>query len=65
MWEAAKKAAPSGCPIKGHVARGERIYVVPWAPSYARTRVRESRGGRWFCNENEAVAAGWKPTDRS
>jgi endonuclease YncB( thermonuclease family) len=65
LWEAAKKAAPSGCPIKGHVTRGERVYVVPWSPSYARTRVRESRGGRWFCDEREAVTAGWKSTDRS
>jgi endonuclease YncB( thermonuclease family) len=65
LWEEAKKSSPSGCPIKGHVTRGERVYVVPWAPAYARTRVRESRGGRWFCDEREAVTAGWKPTDRS
>lgn len=61
-WEEAKRAAPEGCPIKGSVARGSRTYVLPWAPSYERVRVRENRGERWFCSEQEARAAGWRPT---
>jgi endonuclease YncB( thermonuclease family) len=60
-WEEAKAQAPQGCPIKG-VARGARTYVLPWSPSYENVRVRESRGDRWFCSEQEARAAGWRPT---
>jgi len=58
-WAAAQKAAPAGCPIKGRVARGAKVYVVPWAPDYARVRVRPARGERWFCSEAEAQAAGF------
>ncbi|WP_347268302.1 thermonuclease family protein [Paracoccus sp. (in: a-proteobacteria)] len=49
------------CPIKGNISsKGERIYHTPWSPAYARTRVDESRGERWFCDEAEALAAGWR-----
>lgn len=60
-WEEAKAQAPEGCPIKG-VARSSRTYVLPWSPTYDNVRVRESRGDRWFCSEQEARAAGWRPT---
>ncbi len=58
LWAMAKRGAPDGCPIKGSIAAGKRLYVVPWSPSYRRTRVSQKRGGRWFCSEEEAVAAG-------
>jgi endonuclease YncB( thermonuclease family) len=64
-WEAAKRTAPDGCPIKGHVTAEGRVYVLPWSPDYARIRVREQRGERWFCSEQEALAAGWRPVNRS
>ena len=31
-----------------------------WSPDYGRVRVSKSRGGRWFCSEQEAIAAGWR-----
>ena len=65
LWEVARKTAPDGCPIKGHVSAGTRHYVVPWSPNYARVKVEAQRGGRWFCSEQEAQAAGWRPVDRS
>jgi hypothetical protein len=37
------------------------VYVLPWSPDYRRVRVRSQRGERWFCTEEEAVAAGWQP----
>jgi endonuclease YncB( thermonuclease family) len=58
-WEEAKKQAPEGCPIKGPIRSGARVYVLPWAPSYDSIRLRTSRGERWFCSESEAEAAGW------
>ena len=62
-WAFAASSAPrSDCPIKGNINRkGERIYHTPWSPWYDRTRIDESKGQRWFCNEGEAEAAGWRP----
>ncbi len=60
LWEAAAKAAPDGCPIKGQIAGDAKSYVLPWSPDYAGVRVRAARGERWFCTESEAQAAGWK-----
>jgi endonuclease YncB( thermonuclease family) len=64
-WEEAKKSAPEGCPIKGPVRSGARVYVLPWAPSYNGIRLRASRGERWFCSEREAEEAGWTRAARS
>ena len=64
-WEEAKRIAPDGCPIKGNVSRGRRIYVLPWARDYKRVRITRRRGERWFCSETEAQAAGWKPAGPS
>lgn len=64
-WEEAKKAAPDGCPIKGQVSSGARLYLLPWAPSYERVKVRTGKGERWFCSEQEAIAAGWKADPRT
>lgn len=60
-WAKAKQAAPSGCPIKGRIVRRAKVYVLPWSPGYVRARVSTRRGERWFCSENEAIAAGWRP----
>jgi endonuclease YncB( thermonuclease family) len=64
-WEAAKRDAPDGCPIKGVVRASEKIYALPWSEAYAETRVRTDRGGRWFCSEDEAKAAGFAAWDKS
>jgi len=65
LWEAAKRKAPDGCPIKGQVSRAGRVYVLPWSDQYASIRVSARRGERWFCSEAEAQAAGWKPSNAS
>ena len=64
-WNSAKGKAPEGCPIKGRVTRGGKIYLLPWSPSYRSRKVRKSRGERWFCSESDALAAGWKPDPAS
>lgn len=64
-WEEAKKSAPEGCPIKGPIRSGSRVYVLPWASSYDSIRLRTSRGERWFCSESEAEAAGWTRASQS
>ena len=49
------------CVIKGNITNGGRIYHMPWSPWYDKVRIEAAKGERWFCNENEAVAAGWRP----
>ncbi|MFT3732484.1 MAG: thermonuclease family protein [Hyphomicrobium sp.] len=64
-WEAAKREAPDGCPIKGVVRASSKIYALPWSGAYAKARVRPERGERWFCSEDDAKAAGFAPLDKS
>jgi len=63
-WQPAAGEIPDGgrgCAIKGNVtAKGERVYHLPGAQWYARTRIDESEGERWFCSAAEAEAAGWR-----
>jgi endonuclease YncB( thermonuclease family) len=56
--------APPGCAIKGNISSNGRIYHVPGQVHYARTRISEARGERWFCSEAAARAAGWRRARR-
>jgi len=61
-WHVEAQLAPKGCPIKGNINRyGEHIYHVPWSRDYDRTRVSPEKGERWFCDEGQALRAGWRP----
>ena len=60
-WARAVAASPAGCPIKGNINGGERIYHTPWSPYYARIVMDPDKGERWFCDEAQATAAGWRP----
>lgn len=64
-WEKAAQTAPGGCPIKGRIASGRKLYALPGTVDYPRIRIRPRRGERWFCSEEEALAAGWKRSPRS
>ena len=51
--------------LKGRNTRsGERIYHVPDAQHYERTRISPGKGERWFCSEREARAVGWRKSKR-
>ena len=50
----------NGCTIKGNIGKSGKISHVPGSPSYAATKIDESKGERWFCSEGEARAAGWR-----
>ncbi len=60
--EAANQAPDRKFPIKGNInSKGERIYHTPWGSrNYGRTKINTAKGERWFCDEAEAVAAGWR-----
>lgn len=61
-WEKAAAASPRpGCPIKGNISSdGEYIYHTPWSPNYNQTVIKDESGEQWFCDEAEAIAAGWR-----
>jgi len=57
----ASSSPPGDCRIKGNISSdGTRIYHMPGRRSYGPTRIDVSAGERWFCSEEEAVAAGWR-----
>lgn len=60
MWQIGAEKAPQGCPIKGNISRNGRIYHAPWSPWYKRTKINTKKGERWFCDEADAIAAGWR-----
>ena len=60
-WQEGAQSAPGGCAIKGNITSRGRIYHMPWSPWYGRTRVETAKGERWFCDERQAQAAGWRP----
>jgi len=51
--------------IKGNISSsGEKIYHVPGGDYYDKTVIDEASGERWFCTEAEAMAAGWRRSER-
>ena len=59
-WYVAEQQAPKGCPIKGNITENGHIYHAPWSPWYDRTKVDIKKGERWFCDEAQALKAGWR-----
>jgi endonuclease YncB( thermonuclease family) len=62
-WRASQiveHAPPGQCVIKGNVSRDRKIYFMPFHQLYGKVRIDESKGERWFCTEDEALAAGWR-----
>lgn len=52
---------PDECPIKGNLSENGRIYHTPQNRDYGRTRINVSAGERYFCTEDAALEAGWRP----
>jgi endonuclease YncB( thermonuclease family) len=59
-WDQVAEASPEGCAIKGNVSRAGLIYHMPWNPWYQKVNMSPDKGTRWFCSEDEALAAGWR-----
>jgi endonuclease YncB( thermonuclease family) len=63
--EAAASDGDGLCSIKGDLdAQGERTYHLPGGAFYPGVAIDPSRGERWFCDEAEALAAGWTRSAR-
>jgi Micrococcal nuclease (thermonuclease) homologs len=57
----AQSDGSGNCLIKGNISsKGEKIYHVIGCQSYNQTVIDESKGEKWFCTEQEALAAGWR-----
>ena len=53
------------CDIKANISEnGEKIFHTKSDQSYDRTVISPDKGERWFCNDVEAKAAGWRPAAR-
>jgi len=52
------------CRIKGNISSNGRIYHVPGSTHYDQTVIDTGKGERWFCTEEEAIAAGWRAPRR-
>jgi micrococcal nuclease len=56
---------PPECRIKGNInSEGVKIYHVPSGEFYDATVIDTSKGERWFCTPQEAVANGWRASQR-
>lgn len=52
---------PKGCKIKGNISKSGRLYHLPGSRWYDDTSINAKTGERWFCSEDEARGAGWRP----
>lgn len=52
--------AATDCNIKGNISGSGRIYHLPGSKWYEKTQINPGKGERWFCSEEEAIAAGWR-----
>lgn len=58
---ATPRVTPStDCVIKGNISDKGKIYHTPASSSYAKTVITPSKGERYFCSEEEAIACGWR-----
>jgi micrococcal nuclease len=63
---ACEHSGTSEAVIKGNISTnsGEKIYHLPGGGFYEQTVIDEAAGERWFCTESEAIAAGWRLSQR-
>ena len=68
IWSSGCKApdkvtASGSCLIKGNIAGdGARIYHLPGQRYYEVTKISLAKGERWFCTQEQARDAGWRPS---
>ena len=65
LQTASAPGSATGCVINGNISSsGERIFHVPRAQHYDRTKINTAKGERSFWSESEAVAAGGRKSKR-
>lgn len=59
------QVVPEDCVVKGNVSSsGEKIYHVKGQSNYVRVIIDPDHGERCFATEEDAVAAGWRKSQR-
>ncbi|MGB7412745.1 MAG: cold shock domain-containing protein [Thermosynechococcaceae cyanobacterium] len=55
-----------GCTIKGNISHdtGNKMYHLQGMEDYKSTVIDPGKGERWFCDEADAIAKGWKKAPR-
>lgn len=51
------------CMIKGNIREGEKIYHLPNCKNYHQVEVQQAFGDEWFCNQQEALEAGFRKVE--
>jgi micrococcal nuclease len=52
----------TSCDIKGNISfEGDKIYHTQDSVDYKDVHITTSKGERWFCTLEEAIASGWRP----
>ncbi|MFK8185792.1 MAG: hypothetical protein AB8B99_20640 [Phormidesmis sp.] len=54
------------CVIKGNISinSDRKLYHLPGMENYETTNIQIEHGERWFCSEQQAIAAGWVKAPR-
>lgn len=62
VWSSLCQTKKEGCVIKGNYrsADNTRLYHTPDCYNYDRITIKPGTTDRWFCSEDEAIAAGFK-----
>ncbi|PIU37079.1 hypothetical protein COS77_01305 [Candidatus Roizmanbacteria bacterium CG06_land_8_20_14_3_00_34_14] len=62
VWSSFCQTKKEGCVIKGNYrpADNTRIYHTPDCYNYDKITIKRGTSDRWFCNEAEAIKAGFK-----
>lgn len=62
IWsETCRRTSPiNDCIIKGNTRDGEKVYHLPDCDNYDQVIIDQSYGDSWFCNEKEAISAGFR-----
>lgn len=61
LWSTCAPDPEIGCQIKGNLDKWDhRWYHLPNFRHYHQITINLERGDRWFCSEEEAIAAGFK-----
>ncbi len=68
-WRQGKRAVEwindlNGCAIKAFVdGTQNKVYMMPNNPQFSATRISELNQGRWFCEEEGAIKAGYRKSN--
>jgi micrococcal nuclease len=61
LWSECAEDKTDGCLVKGNLDPNDRrFYHLPHFRHYSQIVMNLDKGDRWFCSEQEAIAAGFK-----